>query len=201
MVSVLRTTLPTLLVLVALLAVACGDSGEDAAPDPTPEPTVAPTPEPTPIPQVTAPAADAQAGAAAMTFDVPEFTTETTGMEVAEALLSQEELDCVQSSLGPEASAALLSSNVLVPEAAGATGVFGECLSQENSVTVFLAGMQAATGGALSESTLNCIGNGVAPHHAVLFTEELDPAVMFALLPCLQPEEIAALQTLAPQAP
>ena len=201
----MRTTLMVLVALVALLAIACGDSEEAAVVEPTPEPTVAPTatpvpPTPTPEP-VMAPAdsTDAMGSSDDMTFTVPDFGPETTGMDVAEALLSPEEIACVQSTLGPEASAALLAANVLDPAAAGSTAVFGECLTQENSVTLFLAGFQGATGGALSEETLNCIGNAVAPHHTILFAEELDPAVVFGLLPCLSPDEMAALQTLAPQ--
>ena len=203
----MRTTLMVLVALVALLAIACGDSEEAAVVEPTPEPTVAPTPEPTPVPPtptpepVTAPAdsTDAMGSSGDMTFTVPDFGPETTGMDVAEALLSEEEIGCIQSTLGPEASAALLTANVLDPAAAGSTAVFGECLTQENSVTLFLAGFQGATGGALSEETLNCIGNAVAPHHTILFAEELDPAVVFGFLPCLSPDEMAALQSLAPQ--
>ena len=132
-----------------------------------------------------------------MTFTVPDFSAETTGMEVAEALFTQEEQGCIRAALGDEAAAALLSSKVLDPAVAGSTAVFGECLSQETSVTLFLAGVKAVAGGALSESTLNCIGNAVAPNYAVLFTEELDPVVMFSFIPCLSPEELAALTALA----
>ena len=202
----LQTTIIVLVALIALFTVACGDSEEETVVEPTPEPTVAPTPAPpTPVPPtptpepVMAPADSTDGDAMAMTFDVPEFGPETTGMDVAQALFSEEEIACIQSTLGPEASAAVLSTNVLDPEAAGSTVVFGECLGPESAVTLFLAGFQGAAGGALSESTLNCIGNAVAPHYEVLFAEELDPAVMFSFIPCLSPEEMAALQSLAPQ--
>ncbi len=208
-VNTLRTTLVVLVALVALIAVACGDSSEETVVEPTPEPTVAPTPipptpEPTPVtpmpePQTETGTGDTQTDAMVMTFDVPEFGPETTGMDVAEALLSPEEIACVQSTLGPEASAALLAANVLDPTMAGTTDVFGECLTQENSVTLFLAGLQGVAGGTLSEETLNCAGNAAAPYHTDLFAEETPPAVTFGVLPCLSPEEMEALLSAAPQ--
>ena len=196
MVKFLPTALIVLVALIALMAMACG--GDDPEPTPEPAPTATPpptptpptpTPEPTPVPE-----ADAAPGAPAMTFTVPDYSAETTGMEVAEALFSEEEMSCIQSALGPEASAALLTANVLDPAAQGSTAVFGECLTQENSVTLFLAGFKAATGDTLNDETLNCIGNAVAPHHAVLFAEELSPEVMFSFLSCLSPEQMAAMQ-------
>ena len=42
--------------------------------------------------------------------------------------------------------------------------------------------------------TMACIATAVAPHHALLFEDELDPVVTFGFLPCLQPEEMTALQ-------
>ena len=210
--NILRTTLLALFVMVALLAVACGDSEDAAVVEPTPVPTVAPppTPEPTPVPPTPTPEpvmvpADSTDGAGtapaagSMTFNVPNFGPETTGMDVAEALLSAEEIACVQSTLGPEASAALLAANVLDPAAAGSTEVFGECLTQENSVTLFLAGLQGVAGGTLSEETLNCAGNAVAPYHTVLFAAETPPEVTFGVLPCLSPEEMEALMSAAQQ--
>jgi hypothetical protein len=197
-----------LIALFALFAVACGDSEEDTVVDPTPEPTVAPTstPEPTPEPTATpepppapdAPTAPVAPDAPAKTYDVPDFGPETTGQDIADALFSPEEITCITSALGPEGSQALLEANVLDPAAQGSTGVFGECLTEENSVVLFLAGFKAASGGALGEDTLNCVGNAIAPHYKVLFAGETDPAVMFGILPCLSPEEMTALQSMAP---
>ena len=195
----LQTTVLVLIALVAMLAVAaCGSDEPEPTPVPTvaptatPEPTATPTPEPPPPPE--APSAPTAPDAPAMTFTVPDYTAETTGMEVAEALFSEEEMSCIQNALGPEASAALLTANVVDPEAQGSTAVFGECLTQQNSVTLFLAGFKSATGGLLDEESLNCIGNAVAPYHAVLFAEELAPEVMFSFLSCLSPEQLAAMQ-------
>lgn len=210
----LRTVMIVLVALVALLAVACGDTEEETVVEPTPEPTVAPTPvpptpvPPTPVPPTPEPATDASSTpgtddmpteAMAMTFDVPEFGPETTGQDVADALFSPEEITCITSALGPEGSQALLEAKVLDPAAQGSTMVFGECLTQENSVVLFLAGFNAAAGGMLGEDTLSCVGNAIAPHYKVLFAGETDPSVMFGILPCLSPEEMTALQGLAPQ--
>ena len=134
-----------------------------------------------------------------MTFEVPGFGPDTTGQDVAEALLSQEEVACVTSALGPEATQELLTMKVLDPAAAGATAVFGECLTQENSVSLFLAGFKGVLGGEMSDDTANCIGNSVWPHHKILFEETLDPSVVFGFIPCLSPDEMTALQALLPQ--
>ncbi len=202
----LRTTIIVLVALVALLAVACGDSEEETVVEPTPEPTVAPTPvPPTPVPPtptsepVMAPADSTDGDATAMTFDVPDFGPETTGQEIADAFFSPEEISCITTAIGPEGVQALLGANVLDPAAQGSTEVFGECLTQENSVTLFLAGFKAAAGGAFDEDTLNCIGNAIAPNYKALFAAETDPAVMFGILPCLSPEQMTALSGLAPQ--
>lgn len=206
----LRTTFLALFVVVALLAVACGDSEEDTVVEPTPEPTVAPTPIPTPVPPTPVPptavpaAADTMTDTPAvepgsMTFDVPDLPPDVTGQQVVDSLFSEEEQSCLKGALGEDAYEMLLQMSVLDPAAQGATAVFGECLTQENSVLLFLAGMSGATGGAISDETLNCIGNTVAPNHSVLFAEDLDPTVMFSFLPCLQPDEMAALASFAPQ--
>ena len=211
----LRTTIMVLVAVVALLAVACGDSEEETVVEPTPEPTVAPTPvpptpvPPTPEPEPTAEPAtdgvpstgtgDMPTDAMAMTFDVPDFGPETTGQEIADAFFSPEEISCITTAMGPEGVQALLAANVLDPAAQGSTEVFGECLTQENSVTLFLAGFKAAAGGTLDEDTLNCVGNAIAPNYKVLFAGETDPAVMFGILPCLSPEQMTALSGLAPQ--
>lgn len=204
MVKFLRTTLIALVACAALLAVACG-SEEAAEVEPAPEPTVAPTPvpptptpEPTPEPEPTTAPVTAPAPSAAMTFDVPDFGPETTGQDVADALFSPEEVSCITTALGPEGSQALLEANVLDPARQGTTEVFNECLTQENAVVIFLAALKASAGGQMGEDTLNCVGNAIAPHYEVLFAGETDPAVMFGILPCLSPEEMAALASLAP---
>ena len=116
-----------------------------------------------------------------------------------EVMFSEDEQSCIREAIGDDAYAMLLESNPLDPAAQGTTTIFGECLSQETSVTLFLAGFQVVAGGAISDASMTCVGNAVAPHHAVLSAAELDPAVEFGFLPCLTPEEMAALQALAPQ--
>ena len=190
-----------LLILGALTAMACGE--ETPEPTPTPVPTVAPTPTPTPtptpVPPTPTPAAMAEPTAPAMTFTVPEFPPDVTGADVAETLFSEEEQGCIREAIGEDAYATLLESNPLSPEAQGSTAVFGMCLSPETAVVIFLAGFQGATGGALSENSMNCIGNAALPHTATLFEEELDPGIQFALLGCLTGQEMQALQRLATQ--
>ena len=188
-----------LLALVALTAMACGEETPD--PTPTPVPTVAPTPTPTPtpVPPTPTPAAAAEPTAPAMTFTVPEFPPGVTGQEIGDTLFSEEEKGCVRDAIGEDAYAMLLESSPLTPEAQGTTAFFGECLAPETAVTLFLAGFQAASGGALSENSMNCIGNAALPHHAVLFEEELDPAVQFSLIACLTGQEMQALQALTTQ--
>ena len=208
----LRATLTVLFALVVLMAMACGDSEEtttvESTPEPTPAPTVAPTPipvptvaptpipvptvAPTPIPEPTATAtAETPAGA---TFTMPEIPPGTTGKDVVAAMLSEAEQTCIREAIGADAYALLLESKPLDPAARGSTTFLGACLSQETAVIFFLAGLQTATGGAISDTTMACIATAVAPHHALLFEDELDPVVMFGFLPCLQPEEMAALQ-------
>ena len=198
----LRATLAVLFALVVLMAMACGDSEEtttvESTPEPTPAPTVAPTPipvptvAPTPIPEPTATAtAETPAGA---TFTMPEIPPGATGKDVVAAMLSEAEQTCIREAIGADAYALLLESNPLDPAAQGSTTFLGACLSQETAVIFFLAGLQTATGGAISDTTLACIATAVAPHHALLFEDELDPVVTFGFLPCLQPEEMAALQ-------
>ena len=194
-------TLIALLALVALTAMACGE--ETPEPTPTPVPTVAPTPTPTPTPAPPTPtptaAAATQPSAPAMTFDVPEFPPALTGKDLAEALFSEEEQTCIREAVGEDAYAVLLESNPLSPEAQGSTTFFGECLSQETAVVLFLAGFQGAAGGQISADSLNCIGNAALPYHAVLFEAELDPAVQFSLIGCLTGQEMQILQRLATQ--
>ena len=187
-----------LLALVALTAMACGE--ETPEPTPTPVPTVAPTPTPTPVPPTPTPtpAAAAEPTAPPVTFTVPEFSPDVTGQDIAE-LFSEEEQTCIREAIGEDAYAMLLESNPLTPEAQGTTSFFGECLSPETGVVLFLAGFQSAAGGAISENSLNCIGNAALPHHAVLFEAELDPAVQFSLIGCLTGQEMQVLQRLTTQ--
>ena len=188
-----------LLALVALTAMACGE--ETPEPTPTPVPTVAPTPTPTPVPPTPTPtpAAAAEPTAPPMTFTVPEFPPDVTGQHIADTLFTEEEQTCIRDAVGEDAYAVLLESNPLTPEAQGSTTFFGECLSPETAVVLFLAGFQGATGGAISENSLNCIGNEALPHHAILFEEELDPAVQFSLIGCLTGQEMQVLQRLTTQ--
>ena len=192
-------TLVALLALVALTAMACGE--ETPEPTPTPVPTVAPTPTPTPVPPTPTPtpAAAAEPTAPAMTFDVPAFTAEVTGQEIADTLFNEEEEACVREAIGEDAYAMLIESQPLTPEAQGTTSFFGQCLTPETGVVLFLAGFQAAAEGAISENSLNCIGNAALPHHAVLFEAELDGAVSFALIACLTGQEMQVLQALSTQ--
>ena len=202
----LRAMLIGFVALVALMAIACGDSEDTTVVEPTPEPTVAqtPTPEPTPTPTPEPPTpatgtAGTQTDTTGMTFTVPEFSADVTGKDIVEVMFSEDEQSCIREAIGDDAYAMLLESNPLGPAAQGTTTIFGECLSQETSVTLFLAGFQVVAGGAISDASMTCVGNAVAPHHAVLSAAELDPAVEFGFLPCLTPEEMAALQALAPQ--
>ncbi len=205
----LQTTILVLLALVALFAVACGDSEEETVVDPTPEPTVAPTPvpptpvPPTPVPEPTAAPADAMpdtsAAPAAMTFDVPDLDLGATGQDIVDNLLTEEEATCVRTAIGDQAYEALLQSPVLDPSADVTGGeVLGPCLSKESTVLFFLAGFNAATGGTIADETLNCIGNGLLLLEVDILSAEPDPSVMFAFVPCLSPEEMAALTALAP---
>ena len=134
-----------------------------------------------------------------MTFTVPEFPPDVTGQHIAATLFTEEEQTCIRDAVGEDAYAVLLESNPLTPEAQGSTTFFGECLSPETAVVLFLAGFQGATGGAISENSLNCIGNEALPHHAILFEEELDPAVQFSLIGCLTGQEMQVLQRLTTQ--
>lgn len=200
----LRTTFLVLIALATVLAVACGESGEEAVVDPTPEPTVAPTstPEPTPTPEPPpepeAPAAPVAPDAPAMTFDVPELAPDATGQDIVDNLLSEEEATCVREAVGDEAYQGLLQANLLDP-AADVTGeVLEPCLSKETTVLFFLAGFSAATGGMIADETLDCIGNNLLSLEADLLAAEPDPSVMFAFVPCLTPEEMAALTAIAP---
>lgn len=190
-----------LLALVALTAMACGE--ETPEPTPTPVPTVAPTPTPTPTPvpptPTPTPAAAAEPTAPAMTFDVPGFTTEVTGQEIADTLFDEEEQACIREAVGDAAYAMLLESSPLTPDAQGTTSFFGECLAPETAVVLFMAGFQAAAEGAISENSLNCIGNAALPHAAGLFEAELDPAVQFSLIGCLTGQEMQVLQRLTTQ--
>ena len=187
-----------LLVLVALVAVACGE--EEPEPTPVPTPTPMPTPTPTPVPPTPTPTAAAMAEptAPAMTFTVPQFTAASTGEEIAE-LFSEEEKACISGEIGADAYAMLLESTPLNVEAQGTTAFFGKCLTPETSVVLFLAGFQTAAEGAISENSLNCIGNAALPHAAVLFEAELDPAVQFSLIGCLTGQEMQVLQRLTTQ--
>ncbi|MDE2802229.1 MAG: hypothetical protein OXK21_05055 [Chloroflexota bacterium] len=205
----LRTTILVLLALVALFAVACGDSEEETVVEPTPEPTVEPTPvpptpvPPTPVPEPTAAPTDAMpdtpAAPAAMTFDVPNLEQGATGQDIVDNLLTEEEATCVRNNIGDQAYQTLLQSPVLDPSADVTGGqVLGPCLSKESTVLFFLAGFNAATGGTISPETLNCIGNGLLPLEVDILSAEPDPSVMFAFVPCLSPEEMAALTALGP---
>ena len=188
-----------LLALVALTAMACGE--ETPEPTPTPVPTVAPTPTPTPVPPTPTPtpAAAAEPTAPSMTFTVPELPPDVTGQYIADALFSEEEQTCIREAVGEDAYAMLLESNPLDPAAQGSTTFFGKCLSQQTSVVLFLAAFQGAAEGAISENSLNCIGNAALPHHAVLFEAQLDPAVQFSLIGCLTGQEMQVLQRLTTQ--
>ena len=210
MVKFLRTTLIALVACAALLAVACGSDEADEV-EPTPEPTVAPTPvpptptpEPTPVPPTPEPAADTAptAGtgdAMAMTFDVPDLSLGATGQDIVDHVLTAEEATCVRNAVGEAAYAGLLQMPVLDPSAEMTGGdVLGPCLSKEGAVLFFLTGFNAATGGMIADETLNCIGNGLLPLEVDILAAEPDPSVMFAFVPCLSPEEMAALSSLAP---
>ncbi len=190
--------LMALLALVAVIAVACGE--EEPEPTPTPVPTPTPTPTPTPVPPTPTPtpAAAAEPTAPAMTFTVPAFTAEVTGAEIAE-LFNEEEQNCIRDEIGADAYTMLLESKPLTPEAQGTTAFFGKCLSPETAVVLFLAGFQSAAEGAISENSLNCIGNAALPHSAVLFEAQLDPAVQFSLIGCLTGQEMQVLQRLSTQ--
>lgn len=187
-----------LLAVFAMMAVACGE--EEPEPTPTPVPTPTPTPTPTPVPPTPTPtpAAAAEPTAPAMTFTVPQFTSEVTGAEIAE-LFNDEEKACISNEIGADAYAMLLEAQPLTPEAQGTTAFFGKCLEPETSVVLFLAGFQSAAEGAISENSLNCIGNAALPHSAVLFEAQLDPAVQFSLIGCLTGQEMQVLQRLTTQ--
>ena len=195
----------TLIALVALLAVACG-SEEATEVEPTPEPTVAPTPvpptptpEPTPEPEPTVAPVTAPAPSDAVTFDVPDLSVGATGQEIVDHVLTEEEATCVRNAVGEAAYAGLLQMPVLDPSAEMTGGdVIGPCLSKESAVLFFLTGFNAATGGMIADETLNCIGNGLLPLEVDILAAEPDPSVMFAFVPCLSPEEMAALSSLAP---
>lgn len=205
MVKFLRTTLIALVACAALLAVACG-SEEATEVELTPEPTVAPTPvpptptpEPTPEPEPTAAPVTEPAPSAAMTFDVPDLSLGATGQDIVDHVLTEEEATCVRNAVGEEAYAGLLQMPVLDPSAEMTGGdVIGPCLSKESAVLFFLTGFNAATGGMIADDTLNCIGNGLLPLEVDILAAEPDPSVMFAFVPCLSPEEMAALSSLAP---
>lgn len=209
-----QATVLVLFALVALFAVACGDSEDETVVDPTPAPAVAPTPvpptptpeppaEPTPAPAAPADAMpDTPAEPAAMKFDVPKLGLDATGQDIVDNLLTEEEAMCVRTNVGDEAYEALLKSPVLDPTADVTGGeVLGPCLSKESSVVFFLTGMNAAIGGMLGDETLNCIGNGLLPLDADILAAETDPSVMFAFFPCLSSEEMAALTAVAPAPP
>ena len=202
----LRTTIIVLVALVALLAVACGDSEEEMVVEPTPEPTVAPTPAPpTPVPPtptpepVMAPADSTDGDATAMTFDVPDLGLDATGQDIVDQVLSEEETACVRAAVGEQAYAGMLQMPVLDPSAEVTGGaVLGPCLSKESAIVFFLIGFNAVTGGTIADETLNCIGNGLLPLDVDILAAEPDPSVMFAFVPCLSPEEMQALSSLAP---
>lgn len=206
MVKFLRTTLIALVACAALLTIACG-SEEATEVEPTPEPTVAPTPvpptptpEPTPEPEPTAAPVTEPAPSAAMTFDVPDLSLGATGQDIVDHVLTEEEATCVRNAVGEAAYAGLLQMPVLDPSAEMTGGdVIGPCLSKESAVLFFLTGFNAATGGMIADDTLNCIGNGLLPLEVDILAAEPDPSVMFAFVPCLSPEEMAALSSLAPQ--
>lgn len=190
-----------LLAVVVLMAVACGEETPEPTPTPVPTPTPMPTPTPTPVPPTPTPmpAAAAEPTVPAMTFTVPEFTAAVTGQEIADTLFSEEEQACIRGAIGDDAYAMLLESSPLTPDAQGTTSFFGECLTPETAVVLFLAGFQSAAEGAISENSLNCIGNAALPHAAVLFEAELDPAVQFSLIGCLTGQEMQVLQRLTTQ--
>ena len=203
-----QTAVLVLIALVAVLAVACGDSGEETVVDPTPEPTVAPTstPEPTPEPTATpepppapdAPTAPVAPDAPAMTFDVPKLTPDATGQDIVDNVITEDEAKCVREAIGDEAYQGLLQVSILDPNSATTGEVLEPCLSKESAVLFFLTGFSAATGGMIGDDTLNCIGNNLLSLETDLLAAETDPSVMFAFVPCLTPEEMAALTAIAP---
>ena len=200
--------LTVLLVLVCIVAFAFSACGSEEL-DPTPVPTVAPTPTATPVPPTPTPeptpepAADPAPSTGtgdAMTFDLPDLPANATGQDIVDKVLTEEEATCVRTSIGDDAYAVLLQTNVLDPSAELTGGqVLGPCLSKETAIVFFLTGMNAATGGVISDEALNCIGSGLLPLEVDLFAPEPDPSVMFAFLPCLSPEELGALTAAAPQ--
>lgn len=204
--KLLRWTLIALVVCAALLAVACGseEAAEiepapepTAAPTSTPEPTATPTPEPPPAPE--APTPPVAPEAPVMTFDVPDLPPDATGQDIVDNLLTEEEATCVRDTIGDAAYAGMLQANVLDPNSEVTGGqVLGPCLSKESAILFFLAGMSGLTGGAISDESLNCIGNALWPLEVNLFAAEPDPSLAFAFLPCVTPEELVALTSLAP---
>ena len=144
------------LIAMAVTLAACGS---DPTPTPTPTPgawvgrsTPTRTPTPTPGPLV---------GMADFTVD-----ESTTGGELI-AVLTEEEVSCIRTTLGEDGYATFLRAPALQfdsPE----LGFPGACLSAESTATVVSAVMDADAGG-LSAESRTCLHHAVAARDPALF--------------------------------
>ena len=137
------------LIAVAVTLAACGSD-----PTPTPTPTPAPTRTPTPTPGALVGMAD---------FTVDESTT---GRDLI-AVLTEEEVSCIRTTLGADGYATFLRAPALQfdsPE----LGFPGACLSAESTATVVSAVMDADAGG-LSADSRTCLHHAVAAQDPALF--------------------------------
>ena len=137
------------LIAVAVTLAACGSD-----PTPTPTPTPAPTRTPTPTPGALVGMAD---------FTVDESTT---GRDLI-AVLTEEEVSCIRTTLGEDGYATFLRAPALQfdsPE----LGFPGACLSAESTATVVSAVMDADAGG-LSADSRTCLHHAAAAQGPALF--------------------------------
>ena len=150
-------------------------------PTPTPEPTPTPTPEPTPTP---APSTDMMPG---MMMD-----ENTMGSDIM-AMMSAEEVECVQAAVGDEGFTAMMATPVFL--LSDSMAMVADCFAPELSAMLAIAFLSAEVGGLSAESSA-CLTEFYAEYGATP-PDETDPAAsltyLFSFQTCLTDEEAMAL--------
>ena len=181
-----------MLLLLAAFAAACSDPTPTPTATPRPTPTPTATATPTPVPPTPTPTAMAEQEPQAPSGDL-EITSDTTVGELM-AALSEEELACVQQTIGADTFALIQD----LPLASVPPGVElpDQCFTPETSINMSIAFMSAEAGG-LSADTRDCIAALAAEDPSVLGIGEppADPAALFGtairMQSCMTDEEAA----------
>ncbi len=154
---------------------------------PTPEPTPTPTPEPTPTP---APSTDM----------MPGLMMDMTGGDLM-AMMSAEEIECVQAAVGDEGLAAMETMSVFL--LSDSMAMVADCFSPALTAMLSIAFLSAQVGGLTDESTA-CLTDFYAEYGATP-PDGSDPAeeivYTFTFLLCLTDEEAEALTLEGDDAP